>query len=261
VQVSAQDGITSGNANAPVFEAFAPDCRQIELRRRREQDAIDALLAVTRFRILDRLLPHPGLIHRDARNSVMRHQFVEDLVLFCERCPAQLADLSSHQQAPDIFQHPCNPQVLACADIDASRAMRPFIYQLRREYTSTRMTAMTDEHVFTQREFRYGVDGRDNIGTGFWQLAYASNQDLSVPANYDAARAAMRAIKTDGGLPFGAWSNRKGRFLVVPASLEGTARRLLHSEQYAAAVGGATLAPISNIWLNDADLIVSEYLD
>jgi phage major head subunit gpT-like protein len=92
-------------------------------------------------------------------------------------------------------------------------------------------------------------------------LAYASNQDLSVPANYDAARAAMRQIKTDGGLPFGAWSNRKGRFLVVPPSLEGTARRLLHSELYAAPIGGATVAPISNIWTNDADLIVSEYLE
>src|SRR5579871_6290661 len=92
--------------------------------------------------------------------------------------------------------------------IDASRAIRPFIFQLRREYAVTRMNALTDEGVFNRREFRYGVDGR------------ASNQDLGNPANYGAARAAMRAIKTDGGQPFGALSSRNGVYLLVPPALE-----------------------------------------
>src|SRR5271169_4769066 len=94
--------------------------------------------------------------------------------------------------------------------IDASRAIRPFIFQLRREYAVTRMSSINDEGVFNRREFRYGVDGRANTGVGLWQLAYASNQDLSNPTNYGAVRAAMRAVTTDGGQPFGALSSRAG---------------------------------------------------
>src|SRR6202040_3005757 len=94
--------------------------------------------------------------------------------------------------------------------IDASRAIRPFIFQLRREYAVTRMSSINDEAVFNRREFRYGVDGRANTGVGLWQFAYASNLDLSNPTNYGAARAAMRAFKTDAGQPFGALSSRSG---------------------------------------------------
>ncbi len=143
--------------------------------------------------------------------------------------------------------------------IDASRAIRPFIFQLRREYALTRMVALTDEAVFNRREFRYGVDGRANTGVGLWQLAYASNQDLSNPANYGAARAAMRSVKTDGGLPFGALSSRKGVYLMVPPSLEEVARQLLNSE-FMVGAGASASVPTTNIWRNSADLIVSEYL-
>jgi phage major head subunit gpT-like protein len=143
--------------------------------------------------------------------------------------------------------------------VDASRAIRPFIFQMRREYAVTRMNTVTDEAVFNRREFRYGVDGRANTGVGLWQLAYASNTDLSNPANYGAARAAMRAFKTDGGQPFGALSGRKGVYLIVPPSLEEVARQLLNSEFMAGAGASASVAT-TNIWRNSADLIVSEYL-
>lgn len=144
--------------------------------------------------------------------------------------------------------------------IDGSRAVRPLLYQLRKPYEAVHMAAPTDEWVFSQRKYRYGVDGRDAAGPGLWQLIYASNADLSTPANYDAARTAMRSIKNDNGLPFGAWANSKGRFLVVPPSLEGTARRLLHSE-FGPGEGGNAATPTTNIWRNDAELIVSEYLE
>ena len=49
--------------------------------------------------------------------------------------------------------------------IDASRAIRSFIFQLRREYAVTRMSSINDEAVFNRREFRYGVDGRANTGS------------------------------------------------------------------------------------------------
>ncbi len=143
--------------------------------------------------------------------------------------------------------------------IDASRAIRPFIFQLRREYAVSRMSSVTDEAVFNRREFRYGVDGRANTGVGLWQLAYASNLDLSNPANYGAARAAMRSFKTDGGLPFGTLSSRKGVYLLVPPALEEVGRQLLNSEFMAGAGASAGVAT-SNIWKNSADLIVSEYL-
>jgi len=172
--------------------------------------------------------------------------------------------------------HPVGPQGRADADatvanvnssgsgpywflLDASRAIRPFIFQLRREYLVTRMSAATDESVFTRREFRYGVDGRANTGVGLWQLAYASNQDLSNPANYGAARAAMRTIKTDGGQPFGVLSRSENVYLLVPPALEEVARQLLNSE-FMAGVGASASVATSNIWKNSAELIVSEYL-
>ncbi len=103
------------------------------------------------------------------------------------------------------------------------------------------------------------MDGRANTGVGLWQLAYASNTDLSNPANYGAVRAAMRAFKTDGGQPFGALSSRNGTFLLVPPALEEVARQLLNSE-FMAGTGASATVSTSNIWRNSADLIVSEFL-
>ncbi|MGH7814664.1 MAG: Mu-like prophage major head subunit gpT family protein [Candidatus Binataceae bacterium] len=143
--------------------------------------------------------------------------------------------------------------------IDGSRVIRPFIFQLRREYAVTRMSALTDEGVFNRREFRYGVDGRANTGVGLWQLAYASNADLTNPVNYGAARAAMRAFKTDAGLPFGALSSGKGAYLLVPPALEEAGRQLLHSGLTAGA-GASAAVTTSNVWQKSAELIVSEYL-
>src|SRR5260370_26753174 len=80
--------------------------------------------------------------------------------------------------------------------LDASRVIRPFIFQLRREYAVTRMNTVNDEAVFNRREFRYGVDGRANTGVGLWQLAFASNTDLSNPPNYAPPPSPLRALQT-----------------------------------------------------------------
>ncbi len=143
--------------------------------------------------------------------------------------------------------------------VDASRIMRPYLYQLRRPFKAVHMAAPTDEYVFNRDAFRYGVDGRDAAAPGLWQLTYASNTDLSDPANYDAARTAMRNIKNDNGLPFGSWAYAKGRYIVVPPSLEGTAKRLLKTE-FGPGEGGNAATVTNNIWQNDAEIIVSEYL-
>ncbi len=146
--------------------------------------------------------------------------------------------------------------------IDGGRAVRPFLYQERRPMTVTRMNTLTDEAVWSRDEFRYGVDCRSNAGVAFWQLAYASNQDLSNPANFGSAIAAMRSIKNDNGLPFGAWSSPASqRFLVVPPSLEEVARQLLFGDFGAINVAGTVASvPGSNIYKGECQLIVSEYL-
>lgn len=149
--------------------------------------------------------------------------------------------------------------------VDGSRPIKPFIFQKRREYAVTRMNTATDEAVFSQRLFRYGVDVRCNAGVGLWQLTYASNTDLSNPTNYAAAVSALRSFKSDAGVPFGAWNGPPTtRFLVVPPTLEEVARQLLHGTFGAAGgayYGGSTAAiPAANIYLNDATLIISEWL-
>ena len=144
--------------------------------------------------------------------------------------------------------------------VDASRAVRPFLFQIRKPYEAVHMVAPTDEWVFNKNSYRYGVDGRDAAGPGLWQLVYASNADLT-PDNFGAAKAAMREIKNDNGLPFGAWSgaSQKQRYLVVPPALEDEAERLLHQE-WGPGEGALAATPQKNIFYNTAQLIVSEYL-
>ena len=36
------------------------------------------------------------------------------------------------------------------------------------------MTKETDENVFMRDEYLYGVNARDGVGYGFWQMAYGS---------------------------------------------------------------------------------------
>ena len=131
--------------------------------------------------------------------------------------------------------------------VDDSRAIKPLIFQNRRPFQLTRMDADTDEAVFNRKEYRYGTDGRCNVGFGFWQLAHGSRQPLNA-ANYEAARVSLASLKADRGRPLGV----SGRLLIVPPALEGAARKLLNSE-YAA--GGET-----NQWARTADLLVVPWL-
>lgn len=131
--------------------------------------------------------------------------------------------------------------------IDASRAIKPIIYQTRRPFDLTRMDAPTDEVVFNRAEYRYGTDGRCNVGYGFPQLAWGSKQTLDV-THYEAARVALATMKGDYGRPLGI----SGNLLIVGPSNEGKARRLLNN-QYAA--GGET-----NQWAGTAELLVVPWL-
>ena len=56
--------------------------------------------------------------------------------------------------------------------LDTTRYVKPFILQVNKEAKFTAMDKLEDESVFMRKEFRYGVDTEDNVGYGFWQLAY-----------------------------------------------------------------------------------------
>lgn len=131
--------------------------------------------------------------------------------------------------------------------MDASRGIKPIIFQTRRAFDMTRMDAPTDEVVFNRKEYRYGVDGRCAAGYGFWQIIYGSKQVLTA-ANYETARTALATMKGDYGRPLGLTSN----LLVCGPALEGAARKLLNSEY---ATAGET-----NQWKGTAELLVVPWL-
>lgn len=131
--------------------------------------------------------------------------------------------------------------------IDATRAIKPVILQKRKPAEFVAQDKPSDENVFMRKEFRYGVDCRDNVGFGLWQLAYGSKQTLDA-TNYESARAAMMAFKDDEGKPLGI----NPSLMVVGPSLEGAGRKLLLAETDAS---GAT-----NPWKGTAELLVVPWL-
>jgi phage major head subunit gpT-like protein len=133
--------------------------------------------------------------------------------------------------------------------LDTSRAIKPFIFQLRREVQLVRMDRQEDEHAFMRKKYRYGVDYRGAAAYGLWQLAYSSKETLN-PTNYAAARTAMMSLTNSEGRPLGI----KPSLLLVSPSLEAQAREILQAQFIIGdpAAGGAK----SNIWQGTADLLV-----
>lgn len=131
--------------------------------------------------------------------------------------------------------------------LDMTRIVKPIIYQVRKPYNFVAMDRDDDENVFTRKEYRYGVDARSNVGFGLWQLAFASNADLT-EANYEFARAAMQNMKGDNGRPLGV----RPSLLVTGPALEGAARKLVNAD---ANNYGAT-----NVWKGSAEVLSTPWL-
>lgn len=131
--------------------------------------------------------------------------------------------------------------------IDDTRAIKPLILQVRKDFQFTALNSPDDPNVFHRKEFLYGYDARMNVGFGFWQFAYASKQPLDVAA-YEAARAGMSGIRGDYGRPLGI----QPKLLVVPPELEGAARRIVGNEFLA---NGE-----SNPWKGTAEVLVVPWL-
>ncbi len=128
--------------------------------------------------------------------------------------------------------------------LDVSRALKPLIFQKRRDYNMQAMIRLDDESVFMRDEFRYGVDARVNVGFGFWQMAHKSQATLDAD-NYAAARCAMLERKADGGRPLAI----KPGLLLVPPALEGRARALIEKDKDA-----------GNEWYKSAEVLVCPWL-
>ena len=131
--------------------------------------------------------------------------------------------------------------------LDVSRALQQIILPRRKDFEFVAKDKVTDDNVFSNREFVYGADARANTGFGFWQMAWGSKQTLDA-ASYATARAALMGMKGDYGRPLGL----KTFLLVVPPSLESAGRKILNSEY---GTGGVT-----NEWKGTAELMVTPWL-
>ncbi|MDC8012935.1 Mu-like prophage major head subunit gpT family protein [Tahibacter soli] len=106
--------------------------------------------------------------------------------------------------------------------LDTTRALKPLILQMRKRPAFVAKNQPNDDNVFEKNEAVFGVDGRWNVGLGFWQMAYASKQTLDEAA-LSAAIATIKSQKGDGGRPLGITPN----ILVVPPVLETAAEKLV----------------------------------
>jgi phage major head subunit gpT-like protein len=57
---------------------------------------------------------------------------------------------------------------------DTRQPIKPFIFQLRKPVQLVAKTAVTDDNVFWQKEFVWGIDGRAGVGYGPWFLGFHS---------------------------------------------------------------------------------------
>lgn len=131
--------------------------------------------------------------------------------------------------------------------LDISKMLKPFILQMRRDYSFVSKTDLTDQHVFDKDEYVFGVDGRLNVGFGLWQQAYCSKAALDA-AGYGAARQAMMSFKNDAGKPMGIMP---GLLLVGPSN-EKAALDVVTAERQA---NGA-----SNVYRNTAVVVTCPWL-
>ena len=103
--------------------------------------------------------------------------------------------------------------------LDTRKVLKPFIFQERTApEMEMKMDPKTSDVVFTRDEYQWGIRYRCEAGFGFWQMAYASKQPLTVE-NFEAARLAMRKFTADGGRPLGIAPN----MIVVNADLQAAA--------------------------------------
>ncbi len=131
--------------------------------------------------------------------------------------------------------------------MNTSRPLKPILFQQRKKPEFVAMINKDDEDVFMRKQFRFGVDSRDNAGFGFWQMAHKSKAGLTAD-NFNAAFKKMTSIKRDGGKPL----QNSPTLLVVPPYYREQALEIVKAERGAA---GAT-----NINRNAVEVLVSPWV-
>ena len=86
--------------------------------------------------------------------------------------------------------------------LDSSRLLKPIIYQERKPFQFVSLFQEDDPNVFHSKQYLFGVDGRCNVGYGFWQTSFGSKATLD-ETNFSAARVAMMKLKNEKGEPMG----------------------------------------------------------
>jgi len=138
--------------------------------------------------------------------------------------------------------------------LDTTKAIKPFIYQSRREFAFISKTdPRTSDRVFDRNEYVYGVDGRCNAGYGLWQTAFGSKDTLN-RTNFRAAYNAMINFKLDEFRPAGV----KPNLLVVGASNWQKARDIIETRFLTEA--GAS-GPVENSDYKIVEIMLVPWLD
>ncbi|WP_333501842.1 Mu-like prophage major head subunit gpT family protein [Kluyvera genomosp. 2] len=131
--------------------------------------------------------------------------------------------------------------------IDETQVLKPILYQIRRPFDFHALDDLNSEHTFLQNEFLFGVDGRCNVGFGFWQTACASRAPLT-PANYEAAVKVLQGMKRDSGEPLGI----RPTTLVVGPNNRAAAKKIID----AMLVDGGD----SNIYYKDVEIVDTPFI-
>ena len=131
--------------------------------------------------------------------------------------------------------------------LDASRTLKPLLYQIRKPFVLAHMDAENDEQVFMRGEYLYGVDGRVAFGYGLPFLAWGSKQKLTTNT-FNKGVDHMMSLAGDYDRVLGL----RPTHLVVPPSLREQALSIISAER---TENGAT-----NINHNAVEVIVSPWL-
>lgn len=127
------------------------------------------------------------------------------------------------------------------------KAVKPILFQKRKDYQFIPRTRPDDPSVFDKNEFVFGVDARVAAAPGMWQFIYASNQPLDV-THFEAARTAMASYRTENGDIMAALPDT----LMVPSSLLGKANTLMKAQ---------VINNTSNTWMGTCDVLEAPRLN
>jgi len=131
--------------------------------------------------------------------------------------------------------------------LDTKHPLKPFIYQNRKAPNFQVLSRPTDEGVFTSNLIKYGVDSRDAVGFGLYQMAFGSLNTLTA-AHVDTYTTTVMSQMSDEGKPLGV----KPNLILCGTSHRVEARDLVLKEYLA---GGET-----NPHFKELDLLVTPYL-